>query len=100
MRKKLLAIGSALALTLLTASAASALTITDVRFVGTVIDGVPPNPTNEVSFINSLVVQLINTTQPCSLATESCIRSSNVGPFPIANLTGFDKDETNPSTTF
>ena len=59
MRKKLLATGSALAMTLLCASTASALaidlTVGDANFVGTVIDGIPPNDANEPLYVNSLI---------------------------------------------
>ena len=59
MRKKLLAIGSALAMTLMCASTASALaidlTVGDANFVGTVIDGIPPNDANEPLYVNSLI---------------------------------------------
>ena len=95
MREKLTAIGAGLALTLLSSSAASALTITDMRFVGTVVDGVPSSEANEVNYINSLVTQALGTTVACTLEpTEQCIRSSNVLPLTLANSTDFTKDQT------
>src|SRR5688500_16330476 len=59
MSKKLLAIGSALALTLLSASTASALAIDlttgDANYVGVIIDGIPPNDALEPTYVNSLI---------------------------------------------
>src|SRR5688500_12309630 len=94
MRKKLIAIGSALALTLMSASAASALTVGDAFFVGTIIDGVPASPQDEINYINSLIMVAPNTLDAtCNLdPDEACDRTgSNQFPantLPPANLTG------------
>ena len=101
MRKKLLAIGSALALTLLSASAASALPLTvgDIYYVGVVDRGLPSNPASEVDYINSLIQVAPNTLDPaCNLdASEVCDRTlSNQFPantLPVANLIGAFKDD-------
>ena len=105
MRKKLISIGSALALMLLSASTASALTVGDMFFVGTIIDGVPASPQDEINYINSLIQVAPNTLDAtCNLDTdEACDRTlSNqfaANTLPVANLTLAQKVETG-STTF
>ena len=106
MRKKLIAIGSALALTLLSGSAASALTVGDAFFVGTIIDGIPASPQDEINYINSLIQVAPNTLDPqCNLDTdEACDRTgSNQFPantLPQANLTLAQRVETGTLTSF
>ena len=105
MRKKLTAIGAALALTLLGASTASALTIGDANYVGVIIDGIPSSPTDEVNYINSLIQVAPNTLDPaCNLDTdEACDRTlSNqfaANTLPTTSLANAAKNETG-STTF
>src|SRR5687768_24694 len=78
MSKKLLAIGSALALTLLSASTASALTIADANYVGVIIDGIPPNDALEPTYVNSLIQVAPGDSDPCILAAlEECNRVSS-----------------------
>lgn len=59
MREKLLATGAALALTLLSASTASALAIDlgigDGNYVGVILDGIPPNDALEPLYVNALI---------------------------------------------
>ena len=106
MRKKLTAIGSALALTLLSASGASALTVGDAFYVGVIIDGVPASPGDEVNYINSLIQVAPNTLDPtCNLDTdEACDRTGSnqfaANTLPTANLTGAVRVETGTLTSF
>jgi hypothetical protein len=101
MRKKLLAIGSALAMTLLCASTASALaidlTVGDANYVGVIIDGIPPNDDNEPLYVNSLIQVAPGDTDPCLLApSEECNRedSTLAIALPAVPLTGQLKTET------
>ena len=101
MRKKLLAIGSALAMTLLCASTASALaidlTVGDANYVGVIIDGIPPNDDNEPLFVNSLIQVAPGDTDPCLLVpSEECNREDSTLAIvlPAVPLTGQLKTET------
>jgi hypothetical protein len=97
MRKKLIAIGSALALTLLTASTASALAYGDANYVGAVIDGIPPNDSNEPLYVNSLIQVAPGVNDPtCNLITsERCDRTGSTLAIalPAVDLTGQSKVE-------
>jgi hypothetical protein len=101
MRKRIVTFGAALAL-LMSASAASALTVGDPRYVGAVIDGVPPSEANELLYINSLIMVAPGVVDPtCNLApTEICDRSLSTlaGPLPAANSTGLVRNETGSNT--
>jgi hypothetical protein len=80
MSKKLLAIGSALALTLLSASTASALTIGDANYVGVIIDGIPPNDALEPRYVNSLILVAPGDSAQCSdplVNSEVCDRTDS-----------------------
>ena len=100
MRKKLLAIGSALALTLLSASTASALTIGDANYVGVIIDGIPPNDALEPRYVNSLILVAPGDSAQCSdplVNTEVCNRVGSPAALvglPAVDLTGQSKTET------
>ena len=106
MRKRLIAIGSALALTLLSSSAASALTVGDAFYVGVIIDGIPASPGDEINYINSLIQVAPNTLDPtCNLDTsEACDRTlSNqfaANTLPLANLTLAQRVESGTLTSF
>ena len=95
MRKKLLAISSALALTLLSASTTSALTIGDANYVGVVIDGIPPNDANEPLYVNSLIEVAPGAFDgTCNYVTsEDCDRTNSTLAIalPAVDLTGQSK---------
>src|SRR5688572_18295059 len=101
MRKKLLAIGSALAMTLLCASTASALainlTVGDANYVGVIIDGIPPNDALEPLYVNSLIQVAPGDSDPCILApSEACNRvaSTLAIALPAVDASGQQKTET------
>jgi len=106
MRKKLIGIGSALAMTLLSASAASALTVGGAGYVGLIIDGIPSNPADEVNYINGLIKLAPGSPTvdcPSPGDTEDCNRQGSTIPsasLPVANLTLASKVETGNLTTF
>ncbi len=106
MRKKLTAIGSAFALTLLSASGASALTVGDAFYVGVIIDGVPASPGNEINYINSLIQVAPNTLDPtCNLDTEKHAIAQGATSLPLTRCrprisTGAVRVETGTLTSF
>ena len=104
MRKRLITIGSALALTLASGSAASALTVGDARYVGAIIDGIPASPADEVNYINSLIQVAPGVLDSaCNLDTdEACDRtlSTLAGPLPTAEITSAVKVESGTLTSF
>ena len=103
MRKTLLAISSALALTLLSASTASALAINlvpgDAYYVGVIINGIPPNDANEPKYVNSLIAVAPGAVDPqCDLVTsEVCDRTGSPAALvglPAVDLSGQSKTDT------
>jgi hypothetical protein len=83
------------------ASQASALDISSTNYAGNINDGIPSNPANEVDYINTLILQAINTSNV--VGTEQYFRSaiecSALGGCPEAELAGAIKDDTDPSTS-
>jgi len=79
---------------------AISLTYGDGFYLGRIVDGVPSNPTDSASYINSVKVLAAGAlATPCSLAiTENCDRvgSTLVGGFTTAVVTGTVKYETPP----
>lgn len=75
MKKTLIALMCGLALTL-SASTASALAVGDANYLGQVVNGAPANPTDEVTYINSLLDLAAGALQTtCSQApSELCDR--------------------------
>jgi hypothetical protein len=90
----LIALG-ALGLAAPQADAAINLTVGDAYYVGLINDGIPPNPENEVEFINILIEQLANS-GPAQIGTETYTRSSLAGPFDPAELDDAYKDDVAP----
>jgi hypothetical protein len=101
MKKKLLAIASAMAMTLVSVTTAHAaiinLAVGDAYYVGVVIDGIPPNDALEPAYLNSLIEVApgaIDAAPPggsgCNYATtETCNRvGSTLAGLPGVELTG------------
>jgi hypothetical protein len=104
MKKKLLAIASAMAMTLVGVSTVSAATINlavgDAYYVGVVIDGIPPNNDLEPAYLNSLIEVAPGAIDAaptgCNYAqTETCNRvGSTLNGLPGVDLTGQSKTDT------
>ncbi len=89
------AVSLALVGLLVTASNASALAIGDANYLGTVNDGIPSSPANEVGYINTLTT-LAAGAGDILIGTETYNRvtSALAGPFPTAVLAGGGKLDT------
>lgn len=81
-----------------TASSAGPVAIGDPNFLGTIVDGIPSSPGNEVTFINALNDLAAGALPVTCAVTETCNRvgSTLAGPFSDAILAGAAKDETAP----
>lgn len=74
MTKTLIALACGLAMTF-SATTASALSVGDANYIGSVDNGVPSGDADEVNYVNSLLDQAIGTTQLCLYDTdETCSR--------------------------
>jgi hypothetical protein len=84
---------------MLVGSAANALAVGDANYVGLINDGIPSNPSNEVDYINGLIL-LAPGAGDTACATETCnrINSTLAGPFQLAALGGEVKDESGGNT--
>jgi hypothetical protein len=81
----------------------SALTIGDAYYIGRINDGIPANPADEVSYINTLIT-LAAGANPIQIPagtgeTYDRLSSTLVTSFPTAVTTGSFKSGDNPSTT-
>ena len=96
MRKKLLTIGSALALTLLGASTTSALTIGDANYVGVILDGIPPSDALEPVYVNALIEVAPGGFEADCVNDEDCDRTDSTLAIalPPVDLTGQSKTST------
>jgi hypothetical protein len=75
----------------------SAITVSTADALGYVFPGSPANPTDEVGYINTLIVQPLNS-GPTLISGQNYTRSGvNPGALPTANTTGAQKDDTSPS---
>jgi VPDSG-CTERM motif len=97
MKKLLTAIACTLALGL-SATTAQALTIGDNRYLGSIVPGVPTNPTSEVSYINQLITMGLGTSTV--IAPNTFTRSSrpcpSLGGCPTATLVDASVDQAPP----
>jgi len=79
------------------AASASAITVLDLtsdRYIGSIVDGIPPNEANETTWVNSLAAKL--SAGSYVLGSETLTRSGNrLGAVPSPS-SYFDKDDVAP----
>src|SRR5688500_9733506 len=102
MKKTLIALTCGLAL-MLSASNASALAVGDANYLGQIINGAPADPTDEVTYINSLLDMAAGAAQTtCSQApSELCDRINSTlaaGALPDAVAAGGTKEDPTDGT--
>jgi hypothetical protein len=96
--RKVLSVVAGLGLLVGSTVANAALAIGDANYVGSITDGIPSNPTDEVTYVNALTALAAGTGDTTCAITEVCNRegSTLAGPFAAATTTGAQKDETEP----
>ena len=101
MKKTLIALACGLAMTF-SATTASALSVGDANYIGSIVDGVPTGISDETNYVNSLLDQAVGTTVLCIYDTdETCRRTGstlNTAGFADAVEATAVKDESQNNT--
>ena len=78
---------------------AISFTIDDANFLGTIVDGIPSSPSDEVDYLNALITLSAGATATTILTEDyDRVGSTLAGPFDTAVITDAMRDETETST--